>query len=94
MSNSITKENLISSMAELSGLTKVDTTRALTAFIQAVEQALKADKEVRLTGFGTFSVAKRPARTGRNPRTGEAIKIAASKSPKFKAGNVLKKAIV
>jgi len=90
---SMTKDALINSMAELSGLTKTDTAKVLNAFIESVETALKKGQDVKLTGFGTFSVAQRAAREGRNPRTGQAIKIAASKAPKFQAGTVLKKAV-
>ena len=90
---SLNKEALISAMAESSGLTKTDASRALAAFIESVEKALKEGGEVRLVGFGTFSVTNRPAREGRNPRTGEPLKLAASKSPKFQAGAVFKKAI-
>ncbi len=89
----INKEMLISSMAELSGLTKTDTGKALNAFTAAVEKALKSGQDVRLVGFGTFSIARRAAREGRNPRTGETLKIPASKQPKFKPGDVLKKAV-
>ena len=65
----------------------------LTQFFGSIEGALKAGDEVRIVGFGSFSVAHRAASTGRNPRTGEAIQIAASKQPKFKAGAPLKAAV-
>jgi len=80
-------------MAELAGLSKTDAGKALNAFIESVGKSLKSGHEVRLVGFGTFSVTHRKAREGRNPRTGETIKIAASKAPKFQAGAVLKKTI-
>lgn len=91
---SLNKEELIAAMADLAGLSKTDAGKALNAFTDAVSKALKAGNEVRLVGFGTFSVTHRAARTGRNPRTGEPLKIAASKAPKFQAGAVFKKAIV
>ena len=87
------KNDLISSVAESSGLTKADAGRAVDAVFAGIEGALKGGDEVRIVGFGTFSVAHRAATTGRNPRTGEAIQIAASKQPKFKAGAPLKGAV-
>ena len=84
---------LIAEVAKNTGLTKTDATKATDALLDAVTAALKKGDEVRLVGFGTFSVASREATTGRNPRTGEEIKIAASKQPKFKAGKVLKDAL-
>ncbi len=87
------KNDLISAVAEASGLTRTDSTRAVEGVFDAITGALKAGDEVRLVGFGTFSVAKRKASTGRNPRTGEAMKIAASTQPKFKAGKGLKDAV-
>ena len=63
---------------------------ALKAFTETVAEELKNGEKIQLVGFGTFEVAERPAREGRNPRTGETMKIAASKSPKFKAGKALK----
>jgi DNA-binding protein HU-beta len=89
----INKNDLVASVAELSGLTKADSARAVDGFIQAITKSLKANEEVRLVGFGTFAVAHRPAGEGRNPRTGEKIKIKASKLPKFRAGKGLKEAI-
>ena len=83
------KTELIAAMAEKAGMTKVDAGKALNAYIAAVKEQLAKDETVSLVGFGTFSVVKRPARTGRNPRTGKAIKIAAKKSVKFKAGKGL-----
>lgn len=87
------KLDLIVEVAKNTGLTKIDATKATDALLGAVTAALKKGDEVRLVGFGTFSVASREATTGRNPRTGEEIKIAASKQPKFKAGKVLKDAL-
>ncbi|MDR0420744.1 MAG: HU family DNA-binding protein [Prevotellaceae bacterium] len=83
------KAELIDAIAENSKLTKVDSRKALDAFIKAVETALKKGDKVALIGFGSFSVSKRSARTGRNPRTGAAIKIAAKKMVRFKAGSEL-----
>jgi DNA-binding protein HU-beta len=87
------KNELISSIANETGLTKAASAKALDAFLSSVSSALKSGDEVRLVGFGTFAVAKRAATTGRNPRTGETIKISASKAPVFKAGKPLKDAV-
>ena len=87
------KNDLIGAVAETSGLTRSDSVKAVEGVLSAITAALKAGDEVRLVGFGTFSVTKRKASTGRNPRTGEEMKIAASSSPKFKAGKVLKDAV-
>jgi DNA-binding protein HU-beta len=87
------KQELSSAVAEASGLTKADAGKAVDAAFDAITQALKKGGEVRLVGFGTFSVAKRKASTGRNPRTGEEMKIPASNQPKFKAGKALKDAV-
>ncbi|MGV8930978.1 MAG: HU family DNA-binding protein [Luteimonas sp.] len=87
------KNEIVDCMAETSGLTKADAARALDAFIGCVTKALKAGDSVSLIGFGTFDVRDRAARTGRNPRTGEEIKIAAAKNPAFKAGKALKDAV-
>ena len=84
------KTELISAMSEKSELTKVDTEKALKAFIDTVTDELKNGRKVQLVGFGTFEVAERAERQGRNPKTGESITIPASKSPKFKAGKALK----
>ena len=89
----VNKNELIASIASEAGLTKADAGKALDAFISSITQALKAGDEVRLVGFGTFAVSKRAATTGRNPRTGETIKIAARKQPKFKAGKTLQDAV-
>ena len=87
------KNDLIAQVADNAGLSKADASRAVDAVFGAISGALSGGKEVRLVGFGTFSVARRKATTGRNPRTGEAIAIAASKQPKFKAGKALKDAV-
>ena len=84
------KNELVAEIAKKTGLTKADSTRALDGFVLAVSTALKKGDEVRLVGFGTFKVGHRKATTGRNPRTGAAIKIPASKQPKFTAGKSLK----
>ena len=80
-------------MAEKSQLTKKDAEAALKAFTDVVASELKANGKVQLVGFGTFEVSERAAREGRNPQTGETMKIAACKAPKFKAGKALKDAI-
>jgi DNA-binding protein HU-beta len=87
------KQELVSAVAEATGLTKADTDKAIDAVFTAITDSLKKGEEVRLIGFGSFSVSQRAATTGRNPRTGEAIKIAASKNPKFSAGKGLKDAV-
>jgi DNA-binding protein HU-beta len=89
----MTKEELIEKVATGAKLTKADAARALDAAINAVKSALKKGQKVTLVGFGTFSVAKRKARQGRNPRTGETITIKAAKVPKFSAGKALKSAV-
>jgi DNA-binding protein HU-beta len=87
------KSDLIDAIAASAGLSKADAGRALDSLVKAVTKALKKGDSVSLVGFGTFSVRKRAARTGRNPRTGETIKIKASKNPAFKAGKALKDAV-
>lgn len=87
------KSELIESVSAASGLSKADSQRALDATIEVIGKALKKGDTVSLVGFGTFSVKKRAARTGRNPATGETIKIKASKTPSFKAGKGFKDAI-
>ena len=87
------KNDLISAVAENSGLSRNDAAGAVEGVFDAITQALTRGDEVRLVGFGTFSVAKRKASTGRNPRTGEPMKIKASNQPKFKAGKVLKDSV-
>jgi DNA-binding protein HU-beta len=83
----------VAAIADQSGLTKADADRALEAMFKIVKKALKSGDSVSLVGFGTFVVRKRAARTGRNPRTGDTIKIKASKVPAFKAGKALKDAV-
>jgi DNA-binding protein HU-beta len=83
------KGELIDAIAKDAKLTKVDAGNALNAFISNVSKSLKKGDNVQLIGFGTFSVSKRSARTGRNPQTGKEIKIAAKKVAKFKAGKAL-----
>ncbi|MEW5008236.1 MAG: HU family DNA-binding protein [Cycloclasticus sp.] len=87
------KTELINAIAEESGLTKADATRAFDATLSSVTKALTEGDSISLIGFGTFSVKERSARTGRNPQTGEAIQIKASKIPSFKAGKTLKDAV-
>lgn len=87
------KSDLIASVAEKAGLSRAQASGAVEAAIDAIVSSLKKGDDVRLVGFGTFQVVKRAAGVGRNLRTGETIKIPASKSPKFKAGQVLKDAV-
>lgn len=84
------KKELINAIAADTGLTKKDAEAALKSFTTTVSKELKKGGTVQLIGFGTFNVGKRAARTGRNPQTGEALKIKAAKTPKFKAGKALK----
>ena len=84
------KTELVAIRAEKAEISKKDAEKALAAFTGAVADAMKNGDKVQLVGFGTFEVAERPAREGRNPRTGETMTIAASKAPKFKAGKALK----
>ena len=87
------RSELISSIADKTGLTKKDSEKALAAFIESVEEQLQKGDKGQLVGFGTFEISERAARTGKNPQTGEEIKIAASKAPKFKAGKALKELV-
>ena len=84
------KTELVAAMAEQTNLSKKDAEAALKAFIDVVSEELKKGEKVQLVGFGTFEVSERAAREGRNPQTGETMEIKASKTPKFKAGKVLK----
>ncbi|MBQ8821508.1 MAG: HU family DNA-binding protein [Lachnospiraceae bacterium] len=84
------KTELVAAMAEQAGLSKKDAEKALSAFVSVVAEELKKGEKVQLVGFGTFEVAERAEREGRNPQSGEPMKIAASKAPKFKAGKALK----
>jgi len=87
------KNDLIGAVADASGLSRSDATKAVEGVFDTISGALAKGDEVRLVGFGTFSVAKRKASTGRNPRTGEPMTIKASSQPKFKAGKGLKDAV-
>lgn len=87
------KNELVDTVAELSGLKKGEAEKTVDAVFDTIAAALKKGDEVRIVGFGSFSVSERAASQGRNPRTGEAIAIAASKQPKFRAGKGLKDAI-
>jgi DNA-binding protein HU-beta len=87
------KQELIAGVADASGLSKGDASKAVEGVFDAIERALKKGDEVRLVGFGTFSVSRRKASTGRNPRTGEPMQIKASSQPKFRAGKGLKDAV-
>ena len=87
------KNDLVSSVADGAGMSKADAAKAVESVFGAITNELQSGGEVRVVGFGTFSVANRKATTGRNPRTGESIQIPASKQPKFKAGKGLKDAV-
>lgn len=87
------KNDLVASVADSTGLSKTDAANAVDAVFESITSSLKSGTEVRLVGFGTFSVTRRKATTGRNPRTGETIQIKASNQPKFKAGKALKDAV-
>ena len=89
----MTKTELISVVANKAGLPKAAAEKAINATIDAIQQALRKGDKVTLVGFGTFDVAQRAARQGVNPRTREAIKIKASKAPRFKAGKAFKEAV-
>lgn len=84
------KTELITAVAEKSGLSKKDSEKALNAALDVIAAQLKAGEKVQLIGFGTFETKERPARTARNPRTGEPMEVAASRAPQFKAGKALK----
>jgi len=84
------KTELIAAIAEQAELSKKDAEKALKAFVDIVGEELKKGEKVQMVGFGTFEVSERPERAGRNPQTGEVMQIAASKTPKFKAGKALK----
>ena len=88
-----TKAEIIDAVAGICDVSKAEAQRAVDAVFTSITDNLTRGEEVRLTGFGSFSVAKRSARAGRNPRTGETIQIKASKQPKFKAGSPLKDAV-
>jgi len=86
----VNKAELVSAVADKTGLTKKDSEKAINAMVEAVGDALRNGEKVSLVGFGTFEVRSRGARTGRNPQTGEQIRIPATKVPAFKAGKSLK----
>jgi DNA-binding protein HU-beta len=90
---SMTKAELVAAMADKTGLNKVQAKDALDAFISSVSTSLKAGKEVRVVGFGSFVPIKRPAGTARNPRTGETVKRKASQTCRFRVGDALKSAL-
>lgn len=87
------KVELVKEMSEIAGLTKVDTEKALNAFLETVKEELCKGEKVQLVGFGTFEVSERSAREGRNPQTGKTLTIPACKAPKFKTGKALKDAV-
>ena len=89
----MSRQDLVAAMADKTGLSKKDAEKAVKAFIDVVSEELVKGGKVQLVGFGTFKVAERAAREGRNPRSGEAMTILASKMPKFKAGKALKDAV-
>lgn len=87
------KKDLVVSIAKTAGITKAEAKKALNSTVEAITEAIKRGDSVTLSGFGTFSVAQRVARTGRNPQTGKEIKVKAKKVAKFKAGSLLVKAL-
>ena len=93
MAGKITKEDVVEAIVKGIGCSKKDASEALNIVLDTVKKSLKMGKDVVMTGFGTFVISKRKARMGRNPQTGAAIKIAAKKVPRFKAGKGLKDAV-
>ncbi|MBQ1867311.1 MULTISPECIES: HU family DNA-binding protein [Selenomonas] len=87
------KTELVAGVAEKTGMTKKDAEKAVNALFESIQEALTSGDKVQMIGFGTFEVKERPARKGRNPRTGEDIVIPAAKNPAFKAGKALKDAV-
>jgi DNA-binding protein HU-beta len=87
------KQDLISQIADRAGLSRSDSSRAVETMLEVITSALKRGDEVRLVGFGNFSVTRRKASVGRNPRTGEPMQIKASSQPKFRPGRILKDAV-
>ena len=87
------KTELVAAIAENAEISKKDAEKALKAFVDVVTEELKTEEKVQLVAFGTFEVSKRSAREGRNPQTGQTMKIEACKAPKFKAGKALKDAV-
>jgi DNA-binding protein HU-beta len=91
--NIMNKNELITAVADKSGMTKKETEKILKAFTETVTEELKKGGKVQIVGVGTFEASERAAREGRNPHTGEAIEIEASRAPRFKAGRALKEAL-
>lgn len=89
----MSKQNLVDFIAEETGLTKADSTRALDAMMKGITEGLKKEGKVTLTGFATFTAKKKPAKDGRNPKTGETVKIPARVAATIKAGSKLKDAL-
>lgn len=89
----MTKTELIDKVSSSAGITKVELGKAIDTTLKSIEGSLKKGQKVILVGFGTFSVSKRKARNGRNPRTGKEIKISAIRVPKFTAGKILRDAV-
>ena len=87
------KQDLIGQIADRAGLSRSDSARAVETMLEVITSALKRGDEVRLVGFGSFSVTRRKASVGRNPRTGEPMQIKASSQPKFRPGRILKDAV-
>jgi len=87
------KSELIAAISQKSGLTRADSEKVLASFVETISDTLAGGGDVQIMGFGSFSISERPARSGRNPRTGEEIQISAAKMPKFKAGKGLKGAL-
>ena len=87
------KQDLIGQVADRAGLSRSDSSRAVETMLEVITSALKRGDEVRLVGFGNFSVTRRKASVGRNPRTGEPMQINASSQPKFRPGRILKDAV-
>ncbi len=87
------KTEYVANVAKTAGVTKAEASKVLAASIAVITKALKKGETVQIIGFGSYSVAKRAARKGRNPATGKEIKIAASRAPKFKAGKALRDAV-
>ena len=87
------KKELVAAIAENAEISKKDAEKAVKAFVEVITEELKKGEKVQLVGFGTFEVTSRAAREGRNPQTGNTMKIAACKAPKFKAGKALKDAV-
>ena len=89
----MTKTTLIETVADKAGIKKTEAEKAVNAVFASIQEALVAGEEVQVTGFGTFEVRERPARTAKNPRTGESVEVDASKTPAFKASKALKDSI-